>query len=185
METQCWANAQCSRREYLEVVGIPSRVNIKDFESKVRIVFNRIGVALKPDEIEACYRLYNNKEMIVKFLKRKLCQQVCEWRTNWKTLTQANLIFLKAQLFLSISKSLCSYYKMLWNKCKKLWEKKLIYRIRENGNVHRVTRIKDFKKNFPDIDINDLNIISLSLLQFDFWFLNSLCLECPWDLWSR
>ena len=78
METQCWANAQCSRREYLEVVGITSRVNVKDFESKVRIVFNRIGVALKPDEIEACYRLYNNKEMIVKFLKRKLCQQVCE-----------------------------------------------------------------------------------------------------------
>ena len=56
---------------------------------------------------------------------------------------------------------------MLWKKCKKLWEKKLIYtyftsngniryRIRENGNVHTVTHITDFKKNFPDIDINDL-----------------------------
>ena len=30
------------------------------------------------------------------------------------------------------------------------------YRIRENGNVHTVTHITDFKKNFPDIDINDL-----------------------------
>ena len=30
------------------------------------------------------------------------------------------------------------------------------YKIRENGNVHTVTHITDFKKNFPDIDINDL-----------------------------
>ena len=72
VDRQCWANAQYSTREYLEVVGIPSRVNIKDFESKVCIVFNRTGVALKPDDIEACYRLYNNKETIVKFLKRTL-----------------------------------------------------------------------------------------------------------------
>ena len=66
-----------------------------------------------------------------------------------------------------INESLCSYYKMLWSKCKKLWEKRLIYlyftsngniryRIRENGNVHTVTHIADFKKNFPDIDINSL-----------------------------
>ena len=26
MERQCWANAQCLRREYLEVVGIPREV---------------------------------------------------------------------------------------------------------------------------------------------------------------
>ena len=49
----------------------------------------------------------------------------------------------------------------------RLWEKKLIhtyftsngnirYRIRENGNVHTVTHITDFMKNFRDNDINDL-----------------------------
>ena len=56
---------------------------------------------------------------------------------------------------------------MLWKKCKKLWEKKLIYtyftsngniryRIRENWNVHTVTHITEFNKNFLNIDINDL-----------------------------
>ena len=56
---------------------------------------------------------------------------------------------------------------MLWSKCKKPWEKKIIYaystsngnsryRTRGNGNVHAVTHITDFKKNVPDIDINDL-----------------------------
>ena len=53
------------------------------------------------------------------------------------------------------------------SECKKLWEKKLIYTILLqigifdtglgiNGNVHTVTHITGFKKNFPDIDINDL-----------------------------
>ena len=66
-----------------------------------------------------------------------------------------------------INESLSFYYKMLWNKCKKLWKKKLIYtyftsngnircRIRENGKVRTATHITDFKNNFPDIVINDL-----------------------------
>ena len=33
-------------------------------------------------------------------------------------------------------------------------------RIKENGNIFTVTHITDFKKNFPDIDINYLKIIS-------------------------
>ena len=74
VERQCWVNAQYSRRECLEVVGIPSSVNVKDLEGKVCI--NRIGVAVKPYDIEACHRLYNDKKAIVKFSKRKVCQQV-------------------------------------------------------------------------------------------------------------
>ena len=53
VERQCWANAQYSRRECLEVVGIPSPVKIKDLEGKVCSVFNRTGVAVNPDDIEA------------------------------------------------------------------------------------------------------------------------------------
>ena len=66
-------NAQYSRRECLEVVGISPSVNIKDLEVKVGTVFNRIGVAVKPDDIEACHRLHNDKKTIVKFSKRKVC----------------------------------------------------------------------------------------------------------------
>ena len=35
MERQCWANAQYSRRECLELVGIPKEVKQKDLEGKV------------------------------------------------------------------------------------------------------------------------------------------------------
>ena len=40
VERQCWANTQYSRRECLEVVGIPSSVNVKDLEGKVCTIFN-------------------------------------------------------------------------------------------------------------------------------------------------
>ena len=73
VEWQCWSNAQYSRCECLEIVGIPSSVNIKDLEGKVCPIFNKIGVAVKPDDIEACHRLHNDKKTIVKFSKRKVC----------------------------------------------------------------------------------------------------------------
>ena len=48
VERQCWANAQYSRSEYLEVVGIPSSV-----KKRIWKVFNRTGVTVNPDDIEA------------------------------------------------------------------------------------------------------------------------------------
>ena len=56
-------------RECLEVVRIPSSVKIKDLEGKVCSVFNRIGVVVNPDDIEACHGLYNDKNTIAKFSK--------------------------------------------------------------------------------------------------------------------
>ena len=102
VERQCWANAQYSRRECLEVVGIPSSVNVKDLEGKVCTIFNRIGVAVKPDDIEACHRLYNDKKTIVKFSKRKVCEQVLRVKKELKNIDLVSLIFLKAQLYLSM-----------------------------------------------------------------------------------
>ena len=81
-----------------------------------------------------------------------------------KNIDPSEFDFLKGTAIF-ISEKIFSYYKILWNKCRKLWKKKLIcmyftsngnvrYRIRENGNVHTVTHIRDFKENF--LDINDL-----------------------------
>ena len=69
LERQCWSNAQYSRRECLEAVGIPSSVNIKDLEGQVCTDFHRIGVAVKADDIEACHRLYNNKKISCQIFK--------------------------------------------------------------------------------------------------------------------
>ena len=78
VERQCWANAQYSRREFLEVVGIPSLVNIKDLEGKLSIVFNIIGVTVKPDDVEVCHRLYNDKKQLSDFRNVNSVNKFCE-----------------------------------------------------------------------------------------------------------
>ena len=124
VEKQCWGNAQYSRRECLEVVGIPSLIKIKDLEGKVCSVFNRIGVAINPDDIEACHRLHNDKETIVKFSRRKLWKQVLREKKELKNVDPSKFDLPKGSA-LFINESLCSFYKMLWNKCKKLWQKNI------------------------------------------------------------
>ena len=39
VERQCWVNVQYARRQCLEVIGLPSLVNINDLEGKVCAVF--------------------------------------------------------------------------------------------------------------------------------------------------
>ena len=102
VERPCWANAQYSRRECLEVVGIPSSVKIKNLEGKVCSVFNRIGVAVNPDDIDACHSLCNDKKTIVKFSKRKLCQLVLREKRKLKNVDPSEFDFRKAQLYLSL-----------------------------------------------------------------------------------
>ena len=102
VERQCWSNAQYSRRECLEVVGIPSSVNIRDLEDKACTVFNRIGVVVKPDDIEACHRLYNDKETIVKFSKRKDCQQVLRVKKKLKNIDPSEFDFPEGTPYLSM-----------------------------------------------------------------------------------
>ena len=41
IERQCWVNAQYSRRECLEVVGIPDSVQNNEFEDKVLTIFKK------------------------------------------------------------------------------------------------------------------------------------------------
>ena len=60
-ERQCWANAQCSWRECLEVVGIPISVKDDALEDKVFKVFREIGVDIGQRDIQACHRVKNKQ----------------------------------------------------------------------------------------------------------------------------
>ena len=54
-ERQCWANAQYSRRDTVEVVGIPLSIRDQDFESKMCNIFEEIGVNIDGRDIQACH----------------------------------------------------------------------------------------------------------------------------------
>ena len=57
MEHQCWANAQYSRRECLELVGVPRSVSDGHLEKKVLKIFEKVGCPVEGNNIETCHRI--------------------------------------------------------------------------------------------------------------------------------
>ena len=73
LERQCWANAQYSRRECLEVAGIPESVKQNELENKSLRTFNKslrifkkVGCDIPSDNIEACHRVGKYNNVIIK-----------------------------------------------------------------------------------------------------------------------
>ena len=60
LERQCWANEQYSRRECLEIFGIPESVTDNDLEGKVLILLEKIDVEVHTDHIEAYHWIKSN-----------------------------------------------------------------------------------------------------------------------------
>ena len=67
IEKQCWANAQYSRRECLEISGIPSSVSDNDLEDVACKALTKTGVERPEKDIESCHRICKRGTTIVKF----------------------------------------------------------------------------------------------------------------------
>ena len=163
VERQCWANAQYSRRECLKVAGIPRDVSNKNLESKVLEVFSKVGCEILSRDIEACHGLTNSERVIVKFLRRKDCDQVLSVKRDLRKVKLKD-IGLRGNNSIFINPSLCPYYRMLWSKSKRLLDLgkinnfyvssgKIKIRIQENSKPLSITHVEDFKKYFPDVDL--------------------------------
>ena len=163
-QRQCCTNAQYSRRECVEVIGIPKTVESKDLEHTIHKVFNSIGFDIEEDRIKACQRLTKSDHTIVKFSRRKDCQHLMRIKKGLKDLNPTNLSFPEGTK-IYVNDSLCPYYRGLWNECKKLWNNKKIYsyftvngtvRIKqvENGPYKSITHINDLRALFPEEQIS-------------------------------
>ena len=120
-ERQCWANAQYSRRECLEVRGISTSVKDDTLEDKVLNVFWEIGVEIAQCDIQACHGVKNN-QTVVNFSNRKDCLQMLRVKKQLKDLNCALCNFPDGTKIF-VNESLCLYYKGLWNKCKAIKNK--------------------------------------------------------------
>ena len=120
MERQCWANAQYSRRECLEVAGIPRQVDDKNLETKVLSIFQKIGCTIDPTFTDDCHRLgKNNDRVIVKFTRRKDCKQILKVKKDLRNLDMEDLDLPRGTK-IYINQSLCPYYRILRSKAKRL-----------------------------------------------------------------
>ena len=80
LESKCNSLEQNGRRNNLEISRIPDSVDQTDLEDRVVEIFDKIGVDLSNDEIEACHCICkskdNSKTTIIRLVNRKK-MQVC------------------------------------------------------------------------------------------------------------
>ena len=127
-------------------------------------IFEKIGSEVSPLDIEACHCLKkDNDRVIVKFSRRKDCEQIMSVKKDLKHLKMQE-VGLPGNRSIFIKTSLCPYYCMLWSKCKRLHDLGKIgnfyissgttkVKISENRNPISITHTQDFTKNFPEVDL--------------------------------
>ena len=136
-------------------------------EEKVVTIFEKWGRNILTEHIEAYHRISKkNLTVIVKFSRRKDCQQVRDVKRDlWKIKMED--VDLPGQNKLFINKILSPYYKVIWTKSKKLYSLGKMHsfsiscdtiKIRFSGNSspQSLTHINDFRKYFPDVDLSPL-----------------------------
>ena len=162
MERRCYANKQYSRRECLEISGIPAIVADRDLESKVSEILEEINVPIDSNLVEVCHHLPSkglSKKVIVKLNRRKDIHRILSKKNKLKNL-KSESVHLLGETKVFINESLCLYYKKLWSKCKRswsvghisaLWVRNGSLRIKlSNGSVSIITHDYDLEKLFPD-----------------------------------
>ena len=94
LESKCNPLEQYGRRNKLEISGIPDSVDQTDLQDKVVEIFDKIGVDLSNDEIEACHRIGkskdNSKTTIIRLVNRKKASLLYLIERSYALLTLSN-----------------------------------------------------------------------------------------------
>ena len=73
IEKNCYRNSQYSRRECIEISGIPADIENKSLENTALEIISRAGVNVHNENVEGCHRIGRNNATILKFSRRKDC----------------------------------------------------------------------------------------------------------------
>ena len=164
-ERHCWENSQYSRRECVDVVGLPTDVEDDALEKTVIALFGKIGWDISEGNIESCHRYNRHGNVIVKLSKRKDIQKILQNKKDLKSFRLSD-IGLSGTSKVYINISLCPYYRKLWSKAKLLKSKGKIYsfhvsnggtvkiKINEGSTAIPITHEDDFHVHFPGIDLS-------------------------------
>ena len=144
----------------------------QDLEDKVIEIAEIIDVKIEKSDIEACHRLKvksngNNagpKRTIVRFINRKNCDSLHKNKKKLKD-NESRLkdIGIDGKVF--INNNLCPYNKMLWGKCKRLFDNRLIsrfwvfngalyYAVEEEDSGTKIDHLRHLQRKFPDFDFD-------------------------------
>lgn len=156
---------QYSRRQNIEISGIPKDIHNNELQGKVIEIFGKIGVDVKPDDIIAVHRLKGQRHpnVIVRFFDRN---KVYHCLQNKKELYKIK------EYKLYLSENLCENYKSIYDDCIKLKAEGKIKSVwTTNGLVHfkfsehdkkaiKIHHIMDLTDYFEESYFDDYDYIS-------------------------
>ena len=112
---------QYSRRNNLEIQGIPANITDDKLEGKVIDIFSCLGIEVKGSDIEDCHRFgsTNPKNTIVRFVNPKFCYQALDKKMDLHKLDSRRLGFNPVKT-LYFSENLTPTNQLLAWKCREL-----------------------------------------------------------------
>ena len=140
---------QYTRRENLEISGIPDNINQDQLENTVLRILESIGVQTDSYHISACHRLSRNKKQqsantIIRFTDRKIIYDIFSKKKNLKVSPMKDE--LGSDLY--ITENLSPEFKNIFETCKYLKRKNVIHSCwTYNGNVN--IKISDYEGEKP------------------------------------
>ena len=140
---------QYSRRENLEIIGIPDTISQPELETTVIKLMDSMGVVLSSYEIVSCHRLYKNKKQssantIVRFMSRKKAIEILQKKKN---LAQSPYV----EIFendIYITENLTPENRDIYDSCHLLKKKNVINNVWSYNGVVRI-KFKDDNKEKP------------------------------------
>ena len=135
---------QYSRRNNLEIQGIPANITDDELEGKVMDIFSCLGLEVKGSDREDCHRLgyANSKNIIFRFVNRKFCYQALDKKMDLHKLDSRRLGFNPVKT-LYFSETLTSTNELLAWKCRELksafmihstWSAQGVIKVRRTAN---------------------------------------------------
>ena len=114
---------QYTRRECVEIVGLPQDINGEDLENHVVKTFDAAGVQVTRRSFHAIHRLRDRKIVIAKLVNRRDTIKILKNKKKLRNLNNDNKKKLNAQK-IYVNESLCRPYRQLLGKCNALFKKK-------------------------------------------------------------
>ena len=116
--------SQYSRRQNIELSGVPENISQRHLENHVLEVLASIGIHLQSYDLVAVHRLgkfikNKNRNVIIRFINRKNAYTAIQY--SWK--------LSKSKLKYYINENMCHANRQIFNKC---------YRLKKNGDIFDV-----------------------------------------------
>ena len=158
LERDGYRQQQYSRRECVELVGLPENLAGNALEEKVVEAFGHAGVKVCKRDFHAIHRLRNHAVVIAKCVNRRDANAILRAKRNLRELDDAGKKKLGVKGKVYVNESLCPEYRRLYGICTSLYKlKKLASSFTINGSIKVCVSEGDEKQVIEHInDLHDL-----------------------------